>query len=345
MSRPQNKKIRTPRKIYLIVLICILGAGICVFTLPTLLTWEETPAQIPTSAVQPEQFPVSVDPAHKIINSSPEIEAYFTEKTPLLEAAAGNSGNFFVQLFHTLALSIANAPWYQNLASVSGIPTHTYVVINPGLRKEQVALVFARALHWNTSEQKSFLAPRTDSTPSLSEGSFAPGTYIVDSTADSSIIQTLVHNRFSDDILQHYGTTTQAIVPLDQALTIASLIQRETIGTKDMRLVSGIIWNRIFAGMNLQLDSTLQYAKATKQSTALWWPPVSPHDKYIKSPYNTYLNNGLPPTPIASPSVEAVLAALNPVKTDCFFYFSDAQGNFHCSQTYQQHKALIDRYY
>ena len=112
-----------------------------------------------------------------------------------------------------------------------------------------------------------------------------------------------------------------------------------------MRLVSGIIWNRIFAGMNLQLDSTLQYAKATKQSTALWWPPVSPHDKYIKSPYNTYLNNGLPPTPIASPSVEAVLAALNPVKTDCFFYFSDAQGNFHCSQTYQQHKALIDRYY
>ncbi|MEI8249275.1 MAG: endolytic transglycosylase MltG [Candidatus Taylorbacteria bacterium] len=345
MPRPHNKKIYTSWKIPLIIFVCLLGAGICVFTLPTLLTWEETPAQTPTSAVQPEQFPISVDPIHKTIKNSPEIEAYFTEKTSALEAAAGDSDNFFVQLFHTLALSIANAPWYQNLASVSGIPTHSFIVINPGLRKEQVALVFARALHWNTIEQKSFLAPRTDSTPSLSEGSFAPGTYIVDSSADSSTIQSLVQNRFSTDILQHYGTTTQAIVPLDQALTIASLIQRETIGTKDMRLISGIIWNRIFAGMNLQLDSTLQYAKATKQSTALWWPPVSPRDKYIKSPYNTYLNNGLPPTPIASPSVEAVLATLNPIKTDCLFYFHDSQGNFHCSKTYEQHKALIDKYY
>ncbi len=97
--------------------------------------------------------------------------------------------------------------------------------------------------------------------------------------------------------------------------------------------------------MNLQVDATLQYAKANTKDTNEWWPDVVPKDKYIKSPYNTYLHKGLPPTPIANPSVGAILAALNPIETPCLYYFNDKKGEFHCSKTYKEHVALIRKYY
>lgn len=112
-----------------------------------------------------------------------------------------------------------------------------------------------------------------------------------------------------------------------------------------MRLISGIIWNRLFINMNLQIDATLQYAKANTSAANSWWPAPLPADRFRKSPYNTYLNKGLPPAPIASPSVASVLAALNPKNTSCMFYFHDSAGRFHCSDTYDQHVALLKKYY
>ena len=112
-----------------------------------------------------------------------------------------------------------------------------------------------------------------------------------------------------------------------------------------MRLISGIMWNRLFADMNLQIDATLQYAKASNRATNNWWPKVAPVDKYIKSAYNTYTYKGLPPAPIANPSVAAILAALNPVNTPCLYYFNDKAGDFHCSESYAEHVKLLKKYY
>ena len=135
------------------------------------------------------------------------------------------------------------------------------------------------------------------------------------------------------------------MVPLSDALTVASLIQREA-NTNDMRIVSGIIWKRLFNNMKLQIDATVQYAKANRAKTSSnWWPQVIPGDSSIKSPYNTYLHEGLPPTPIANPSVAAVLAALNPIDTPCLFYFHDKKGQIHCTETYAEHTALLKKYY
>ncbi len=158
-------------------------------------------------------------------------------------------------------------------------------------------------------------------------------------------VQTLVNQRFTNEVLSHYGTSTQEIVPLEDALIIASLIQRETIGTDGMRLISGIMWNRLFSNMKLQVDATLQYSKANSTTGGTWWPRVVPNDKYIRSAYNTYIHEGLPPTPIASPSIAAILAALNPIQTPCFFYFNDPKGNFHCSVTYEEHVKSLNVYY
>ena len=124
---------------------------------------------------------------------------------------------------------------------------------------------------------------------------------------------------------------------------IASIIQREAGGKKDMRLISGIIWNRIFAGMRLQMDATLQYAKGNEEEG--WWPQVDPKDKNIDSPYNTYKYDSLPPTAIANPGMAALEAAYNPQKTSCMYYLHDKKGNIHCSKTYAEHKRNIEKYY
>jgi UPF0755 protein len=137
----------------------------------------------------------------------------------------------------------------------------------------------------------------------------------------------------------------RTFVSLDEALIIASLLEREAYDFTDMRYISGIIWNRLFTDMRLQLDATLQYAKGNKVKPQTWWPKVVPEDKYIASVYNTYKHKGLPPGAISNPSAEAVLAALNPVKIDCMYYFHDADGGFHCTKTYEEHKTLLKKYY
>lgn len=319
----------------------LLVAAVFILSFPYLFavtnTWEQS-----FSAPRAEgEFPVTVDVRNKVIAEDPKVNAYLAGPDSPLAAAAGNAGDTLGNIFGWIASSISEAPWYQSIASVEG----RVVTITPGLRKEQVAAAFGKALSWTSGQQKQFMTATASSTLPLAEGSFSPGVYLIRSGMTPAEAQSLVNARFTSDILEHYGTTTASKVPLDDALIVASLIQRETIGTDDMRLVSGIIWNRLFSGMNLQLDATVQYAKANTKAAVSWWPKVLPTDIRRSSPYNTYMSPGLPPTAIANPSVAAVLAALNPVHTPCYFYFHDAEGNMHCSATYQEHVALLKKYY
>lgn len=117
---------------------------------------------------------------------------------------------------------------------------------------------------------------------------------------------------------------TKKVINEDIVLIVASMIQREAGGKSDMKLISGIIWNRVFDGMKLQIDATLQYAKGTEEK---WWPQVVSKDKNIKSPYNTYIYD-MPPAPIASPGLAAIEAAYNPQKTSCMFIFTTETETF-----------------
>jgi UPF0755 protein len=135
---------------------------------------------------------------------------------------------------------------------------------------------------------------------------------------------------------------SKQIINEETALKIASIIQREAAGKKDMNLISGIIWNRIFNGMKLQIAATLQYAKGSEEDG--WWQRVNSEDKKIDSSYNTYLHAGLPPGPIANPGLAAISAAYNPQKTNCLFYLHDKKRKIHCATTYEQHKKNIDIY-
>ena len=320
-------------------------AGLCVFLLfvamsfPAVLTLEI--ARERAAAAELAQFPVTVDPKNKLIVENVHVNAFLEGSSSPLQAAAASSGNIFNQIFTIVAVAIADAPWYQTLAAANA----RFVNITPGMRKEQVASAFAKALGWNAAKKKEFLTTGPYAALPLAEGSYTAGVYVVDKDVTPLMAQAMVNERFSKNVLSRYGTTTAAIVPLNQALTIASLIEREAGGPDDMRLISGIIWNRLFLGMNLQIDATLQYVKSTALANNTWWPKPVPADRTRKSAYNTYIHKGLPPTPIASPSVAAVIAALNPKNTSCIFYFHDSNGGFHCSETYAEHVRLLKKHY
>src|SRR3989344_3159280 len=319
--------------------IIILGGA--AFSFPAFLTVSIQHEQERAISAMQEQFPVTVDPMNKVIVENAQVNAFLEGADSPLQAAAINTGNVLKNIFAWIAIIIADAPWYQSIAAADG----RFVNITAGMRKEQIARAFANILSWNEKQKKEFLTASPYSSLPLSEGSFFPGIYLVENGASPLTAQSIVNERFSENILSRYGTTTAQIVPLNQALTIASLIEREAGGADDMRIISGIIWNRLFIDMNLQIDATLQYAKANTSAANSWWPKPLPSDRFRKSPYNTYLNKGLPPTPIANPSVASVLAALNPKNTSCIFYFHDAAGGFHCTDTYTEHVALLKKYY
>jgi UPF0755 protein len=315
-------------------LVTVLVIGISIFSLPTILAAD---IKLADAAPAKAPFPVTVDPINETIIEDPSVEALLEPKTSNLSASVDLAHG----IFSWLAKSIAKASVYQQLAG-SDI---AFVDIKPGYRKEEVAYAFGHELGWSASEQAAFLKQIQATDPKLLEGELVPGTYMVSAAASPSYVQELLGDRFEKDILARYSTSTAELVPVGDTLTIASMLERETRDPAEMRLISGIIWNRLWAGMNLQIDATLQYAKASKTKTGSWWPKVVPADKYIKSPYNTYKYEGLPPGPISSPSTAAVLAALNPKKTDCLFYFHDRKGQMHCTKTYKEHVALLKKYY
>lgn len=326
--------MRTRRKkqfrlIYALGLL-VVALSILFFVLPSLVMWSQT------GSGDQDPFPVSVDPANKVIKENPSADALFAEPTPT-EAAAIDAQ----ALFAAVGRVIASTPLYQFVAAAGEVPN--ILTINPGLRKEQVAVLFAKRLGWDANEQKQFTDLPPISNNELDDGTISPGDYSIGSGDSILSVQQQIQERFQDDVLSRYTSAVQKVVPLDEGLTIASIIERETSDPKDMRIVSGIIWNRLFAGMKLQMDSTVQYSKATGKGA--WWPQLSSKDKYIDSPYNTYQHTGLPPSPISEPSTAAVLAALNPAKTSCLYYFHDDDGVLHCSDTYQQHVTLLKKYF
>ena len=282
------------------------------------------------------QFPVGIDVERKEIVENPAVETYFDEHIAMKSSPTAMHTSWFSRTLGKLALM----NWYQNLASLSS----RVLVIQSGERKEQVADHFAKILGWSLDEKKNFLAGIENAEPELVDGKFFPGTYTTAKEAAPEDVIPLITDRFQSEVLSRYGDDVEAAVPLSDALTIASLLEREAYDFEDMRLIAGVIWNRLFIDMNLQIDATLQYAKGSKPNQP-WWPRVIPNDKYIASVYNTYKNSGLPPAPIANPSLDSILAALNPRKTDCMFYFHDKRAGFHCSKTYAEHVASLKQYY
>jgi len=218
-------------------------------------------------------------------------------------------------------------------------PEYKYISILEGLRKGQIAQIIGQKLNWEDDKINIFSELQPICPLVGQEGYLASGTYLIHVEEDAHVVEETMQQTFRE-VLDELGIKEKD-VSIPKIITIASLIQREAGGKSDMRLISGIIQNRLDIGMALQIDATLQYVKGDENE---WWPVPTPQDKQIDSPFNTYQNTGLPPTPIATPGKEAIRAALNPMKTNCIFYLHDNRRNIHCATTYAQHKKNIQYY-
>lgn len=120
---------------------------------------------------------------------------------------------------------------------------------------------------------------------------------------------------------------------LHEALTLASIIEKEVRKPETMLVVSGIFHNRLEIGMALQADATVNYITGKDDSSALL------KDTQIDSPYNTYKYPGLPPGPISAPGMNAITASVSPATTDYFYYLTSPEGMIYYGKTFEEHVA------
>ncbi len=163
------------------------------------------------------------------------------------------------------------------------------------------------------------------------EGFLFPDTYFFLPNASEDVIVNAMRQNFDKNIQSLAGEIASFGKPLEDVVTMASLIEREAYKSADRRTISGVLWNRIDKNMLLQVDAAFLYTmgKATFDLTL--------EDLKADDPYNTYKYKGLPPTPIGSPSLDSIRAAVTPEKHKYLFYLADNHGTTYFSTTYEEH--------
>lgn len=210
------------------------------------------------------------------------------------------------------------------------------ITVPEGKRSEEIAAIL--------KEHFSNYSSSWDQQLDANEGYLFPDTYAFDKNVDiSTIVKTM-----KDNFNKKYATIpnpSKSGLTQAQIVTIASIVEREAKYAQDRPLVASVILNRISAGMPLQVDATVQYALGYQSDENSWWKSeLSVDDLKVNSPYNTYINTGLPPTPISNPGLNSLLAVVDAPKTNYLFYFSDKDGRNHYESTYDQQTSDEQKY-
>jgi UPF0755 protein len=188
----------------------------------------------------------------------------------------------------------------------------------------------------------SFLPKRNDlaSRGGNIEGYVFPDTYFVstaDFTAEDFLIRML--RTFESKIMTpHKADIAASGKSLHELVTMASLIEEETRNAAERPIVSGILWKRLREGMRLDVDAAVRYF-LDKPSAA-----ITKSDLERESPYNLRSVRGLPPGPIANPSLDSFEAALRPEQTEYYYYLHGNDGRIRYARTNDEHNQNRARY-
>lgn len=171
------------------------------------------------------------------------------------------------------------------------------------------------------------------------EGFLFPDTYIVTrSTSARQIVDRMV-NLFRRNFTPEMRDKAKALgLTVRQAVTLASIIEKETALKQEGPLIASVYLNRLKRGMRLQADPTVQYAM---KRDGVWKGLLHRSDYNYESPYNTYLVEGLPPGPICNPGLAALRAAVAPAKTDYLYFVADTTGGHAFNRTFEEHLQAI----
>jgi UPF0755 protein len=227
-------------------------------------------------------------------------------------------------------------------------PEEVTFVVLPGWRLEEIATSLTTsglpitlddflAATKNPPHQHDFL----DGAPSV-EGFLYPDSYIFSRQMSSAeeLIREMVRNfalHLTSDLTDGFQRQGLSVY---QAVTLASLVEREAVHNEEKSLIASVYLNRLNIGMKLDADPTVQYAIGYNFLQQTWWTnPLSLIDLQVNSVYNTYRYEGLPPTPIASPGLSALRAVASPAETNYLFFRARCDGSgFHeFSETFDEH--------
>ena len=244
-------------------------------------------------------------------------------------------------------LSPALAPMQIAQKLQDATPTQVKFVILPGWRMEEVAASLPTSGLAISPEQFLLVArdPHSgfDFMPkgASAEGFLFPGEHILPRVIGPVQVVALLMNNAALALSPEMraGFARQGL-DVYQAVTLASIVQREAVKSEEQPSIASVFLNRLAAGMRLETDPTIQYALGFDAVTNSWWKsPLSVDDLAIQSPYNTYQNPGLPPGPISNPSLSALQAVAYPAQTPYYFFRArcDGSGLHNFSETFDQH--------
>jgi UPF0755 protein len=173
------------------------------------------------------------------------------------------------------------------------------------------------------------------------EGLFFPDTYVFDPGENDLTIYRRAADAMQKNLAKAWSKAPNAGVlksPYD-LLILASIVEKETGKASERSQIAAVFLNRLQIGMRLQTDPTVIYGIGPSFDGNL-----RKVDLRRDSPYNTYMRSGLPPTPIAIPSMESLLAVVNPAKSDALYFVAKGDGSSHFSKTLVEHEKAVDQY-
>jgi UPF0755 protein len=244
-------------------------------------------------------------------------------------------------------LSPALAPMQIAQKLQDATPAQVKFVILPGWRMEEVAASLPTSGLAISPEQFLLVAREPHSgfdfmpKGASAEGFLFPGEHILPRAIGPVQVVALLMNNAALALSPEMraGFARQGL-DVYQAVTLASIVQREAVKSEEQPSIASVFLNRLAAGMRLETDPTIQYALGFDAVTNSWWKsPLSVDDLAIQSPYNTYQNSGLPPGPISNPSLSALQAVAYPAQTPYYFFRArcDGSGLHNFSETFDQH--------
>ena len=227
---------------------------------------------------------------------------------------------------------------------VNGDVTHDLLTILPGKRLDEIKQIFKDAGYSSSDIKAAFNPSRYAGHPALDslpkgaslEGYLYPDSFQKQSNTTATVIvrQSLdqMNKYLTGDIIGGFKAQNLSIY---EGITLASIVGEETDIPADQPFVAQVLLKRLSDGMLLQADATAHYASDASGQ---------PRSLSIDSPYNTYLNKGLPPGPISNVTKEALYAVAHPAKTDYVYYFTGEDCKMHYSKTLEEHDSAIARY-
>lgn len=209
------------------------------------------------------------------------------------------------------------------------------ILVNKNLGKKEVY----EKLIQNPSEfYEKFEFLKEDDIKSV-EGFLYPDTYYINEKSSEKEILSSMLSRFDklyNDKLRE--KQKELNMTLQQVVNLASIVEKEAVLDEDRPIIASVFYNRLDIGMPLQSDATIQYIFEERKKI------VTYADLEIESPYNSYKNKGLPPTPIASPGIKSIEATLYPKDTEYLYFVAKIDGGNNYSETYNEHLKFVQEY-